>query len=78
MDWLFPAKSGRGLRHSKTLARALEPIRTPPGLGVRQTSGAFAEARGFPPLLVLGNTGAFEPDHLKPLLEQIQRESVAR
>jgi hypothetical protein len=39
------------------------------GLG----SGAFAEARGFPPLLVLGNTGSFDPDHLKPLLEQIQR-----
>jgi hypothetical protein len=39
-------------------------------------SGAFAEARGFPPLLVLGNAGAFEPDHLKPLLEQIQREGV--
>lgn len=34
-------------------------------------SGAFPEARGFPPLLVLGNAGAFDPDHLKPLLERI-------
>jgi TIR domain len=44
------------------------------GLG----TGAFTEAKGFPPLLVLGNTGSFEPDHLKALLERIsQGESAA-
>lgn len=36
------------------------------GLG----SGAFTEAKGFPPLLLLGNAGSFQPDFLKPLLEQ--------
>jgi hypothetical protein len=35
-------------------------------------SGTLPEARGFPPLLVLGNAGGFEPAHLGPLFERIQ------
>ena len=40
------------------------------GLGSR----ALPEAKGFPPLLVLGDTGSFQQDHLKPLIERIQQE----
>jgi hypothetical protein len=43
------------------------------GLG----AGTFAEARGFSPLLVLGNAAGFEPDQLKPLLERIQEGGSA-
>jgi len=43
------------------------------GLG----AGAFGEAKGFSPLLVLGNAGTFEPDQLKPLLERIQEGGSA-
>ncbi len=34
-------------------------------------AGALPEARGFPPLLVMGNAESFDPDQLKPLLESI-------
>jgi hypothetical protein len=40
------------------------------GLG----SSALPEAKGFPPLLVLGTGGGFQPDYLQPLLERIQSE----
>lgn len=49
-----------------------EPSNTPKqaqylGMKIRE----FNEARGFPPLMVLGTAGGFEPTYLKPLLERL-------
>jgi hypothetical protein len=49
-----------------------EPSNTPKqaqylGMKIRE----FNEAKGYPPLMVLGTAGGFEPTHLKPLLERL-------
>ena len=42
-----PAQSGRGLPHSKALSRSSEAPSGPPGLGVRQSSGALEPIRSW-------------------------------
>lgn len=49
-----------------------EPSNTPKqtqylGMRIRE----FNEARGYPPLLVLGTAGGFDPNHVKPLLDRL-------
>ena len=61
---------GAGATRPGNLPRAPRPTRRS-RRSTRAWVRAFTEARGFPPLLVLGNTGSFEPDQLKPLLERI-------
>lgn len=47
------------------------PATTPKQVQYLELGPVIADGTGLTPILVLGNAGGFEPDHLKPLIERI-------